>query len=108
MRNKTEHSKMSNQKRKRKTGKSTSSSAFSSYDHGATIICHTTPTECHQVFCFACRTCCVFDDRPVNHKIRIKMEIAKSFFGSRDHEGYVGKEEHTVSYDYQLQNTINY
>lgn len=25
------------------------------------------------------------------------MEMAKSFFGSRDHEGYVGKEEHAVS-----------
>lgn len=25
------------------------------------------------------------------------MDIAKSFFGSRDHEGYVGKEEHAVS-----------
>lgn len=26
------------------------------------------------------------------------MDIAKSFFSSRDHEGYVGKDEHTVSY----------
>lgn len=25
------------------------------------------------------------------------MEMAKSFFGSRDHDGYVGKDEHTVS-----------
>lgn len=25
------------------------------------------------------------------------MERAKTFFGSRDHEGYVGKEEHSVN-----------
>lgn len=25
------------------------------------------------------------------------MEMAKSLFGSRDHEGYVGREEHSVS-----------
>lgn len=25
------------------------------------------------------------------------MEMAKSFFGTRDHDGYVGKEEHAVS-----------
>lgn len=25
------------------------------------------------------------------------MERAKTFFGNRDHEGYVGKDEHSVS-----------
>lgn len=37
------------------------------------------------------------------------MEMAKSFFGSRDHEGYVGKEEHMVSYVYQnhIQNSFS-
>lgn len=25
------------------------------------------------------------------------MEMAKSFFGTRDHDGYVGKEEHVSS-----------
>lgn len=28
------------------------------------------------------------------------MEMAKSFFGTRDHDGYVGKEEHSVNYYY--------
>ena len=27
------------------------------------------------------------------------MERAKTFFGNRDHEGYVGKEDHLVSDD---------
>lgn len=26
------------------------------------------------------------------------MERAKTFFGNRDHEGYVGKEDHLVSF----------
>lgn len=28
---------------------------------------------------------------------RTAMDLAKSFFNVRDHEGYVGKEEHNVS-----------
>lgn len=28
------------------------------------------------------------------------MDMAKSFFGSRDHVGYVGKDEHSVSVKY--------
>lgn len=27
------------------------------------------------------------------------MERAKTFFGNRDHEGYVGKEDHLVSFN---------
>lgn len=27
------------------------------------------------------------------------MERAKTFFGNRDHEGYVGKEDHLVSWN---------
>lgn len=30
-------------------------------------------------------------------QLHADMEMAKSFFGTRDHDGYVGKEEHAVS-----------
>lgn len=30
------------------------------------------------------------------------MDIAKSIFGGRDHEGYVGKDEHQVSHKEKL------